>query len=106
MLGSSVQFIDELIDLIVNLDLGTGCRLSNCILSHGNHLVFENKGILPNSDHSPTIYRYTQATEEAIINSLFKAHDVTTYKGKVIKALPVDKVLEMLRAENKLPATK
>lgn len=60
MLGSSVQFIDELIDLIVNLDLGTGCRLSNCILSHGNHLVFENKGILPNSDHSPTIYRYTQ----------------------------------------------
>ena len=59
-----------------------------------------------NDDMTPIFMATIEATEEAIINSLFKAHDVTTYKGKVIKALPVDKVLEMLRAENKLPATK
>ena len=60
-----------------------------------------------NNDDMPPIFMATiEATEEAIINSLFKAHDVTGYNGKVHKALPVDKVLDMLRAENKLPAAK
>ena len=59
-----------------------------------------------NDDMTPIFMATIEATNEAIINSLFKAHDVTTYKGKVIKALPVDKVLDMLRAENKLPAAK
>ena len=59
-----------------------------------------------NDDMTPIFMATIEATEEAIVNSLFKAHDVTTYKGKVIKALPVDKVLDMLRAENKLPVAK
>ena len=56
-----------------------------------------------NDDMTPIFMATIEATNEAIINSLFKAHDVTSYKGEVIKALPVDKVLDMLRAENKLP---
>ena len=59
-----------------------------------------------NDDMTPIFMATIEATEEAIINSLFKAHDVTGYNGKVHKALPVDKVLDMLRAENKLPAAK
>lgn len=59
-----------------------------------------------NDDMTPIFMATIEATEEAIINSLFKAHDVTGYNGKVHKALPVDKVLDMLRAENKLPAVK
>ena len=46
------------------------------------------------------------ARECGLINSLFKAHDVTCYNGKVHKALPVDKGIDRLRAENKLPAAK
>lgn len=59
-----------------------------------------------NDDMTPIFMATIEATEEAVVNSLFKAKDVKGYDGKVTKALPVDKVLEMLRAENKLPADK
>ena len=59
-----------------------------------------------NDDMTPIFMATIEATEEAVVNSLFKAKDVKGYDGKVTKALPVDKVLEMLRAENKLPAAK
>lgn len=59
-----------------------------------------------NDDMTPIFMATIEATEEAVVNSLFKAKDVKGYDGKVTKALPVDKVLEMLRAENKLPAGK
>lgn len=59
-----------------------------------------------NDDMTPIFMATIEATEEAIINSLFKAHDVKGYNGKVTKSLPVDQVLDMLRAEGKLPAKK
>lgn len=59
-----------------------------------------------NDDMTPIFMATIEATEEAVVNSLFKAKDVKGYDGKVTKALPVDKVLEMLRAENKLPSAK
>lgn len=59
-----------------------------------------------NDDMTPIFMATIEATEEAVVNSLFKAKDVKGYDGKVTKALPVDEVLEMLRAENKLPAAK
>ncbi len=59
-----------------------------------------------NDDMTPIFMATIEATEEAIVNSLFKAHDVKGYNGKVTKSLPVDLVLDMLRAEGKLPAKK
>ncbi len=59
-----------------------------------------------NDDMTPIFMATIEATEEAIVNSLFKAHDVKGYDGKVTKSLPVDQVLDMLRAEGKLPAKK
>lgn len=59
-----------------------------------------------NDDMTPIFMATIEATEEAIVNSLFKAHDVKGYNGKVTKSLPVDQVLDMLRAEGKLPAKK
>ena len=59
-----------------------------------------------NDDMTPIFMATIEATEEAIINSLFKAHDVKGYNGKVTKSLPVDQVLDMLRAEGKIPAKK
>lgn len=55
-----------------------------------------------NDDMTPIFMATIEATEEAVVNSLFKAKDVKGYNGKVIKALPVDQVLEMLKAEGKI----
>lgn len=50
-----------------------------------------------NDDMTPIFMATIEATEEAVVNSLFKAKDVKGYNGKVTKALPVDQVLECSR---------
>lgn len=55
-----------------------------------------------NDDMTPIFMATIEATEEAVVNSLFKAKDVKGYNGKVTKALPVDQVLETLKAEGKI----
>ena len=55
-----------------------------------------------NDDMTPIFMATIEATEEAVVNSVFKAKDVKGYNGKVTKALPVDQVLEMLKAEGKI----
>lgn len=55
-----------------------------------------------NDDMTPIFMATIEATEEAVVNSLFKAKDVKGYNGKVTKALPVDQVLEMFKAEGKI----
>lgn len=55
-----------------------------------------------NDDMTPIFMATIEATEEAVVNSLFKAKDVKGYNGKVTTALPVDQVLEMLKAEGKI----
>ena len=55
-----------------------------------------------NDDMTPIFMTTIEATEEAVVNSLFKAKDVKGYNGKVTKALPVDQVLEMLKAVGKI----
>ena len=58
--------------------------------------------VVQNDDMTPIFMATIEATEEAIINSLFAAKDVTGFNGKTAKALPVDKVLEMMKKEGKL----
>ena len=45
---------------------------------------------------SPLFMAANEATEEAIINSLFAAETMTGKDGITIKALPVEKVLEIM----------
>ena len=58
--------------------------------------------VVHNDDMTPIFMATIEATEEAIINSLFAAKDVKGFNGKEVKALPVDKVMEMMKAHNKL----
>lgn len=51
---------------------------------------------LPNDYLSPLFLAVVEATEEAIYNSLFMAEDMKGQKGREIKALPLDKTLEIL----------
>ena len=60
------------------------------------------RNVVHNDDMTPSFMATIEATEEAIINSLFAAKDVKGFNGKEVKALPVDKVMEMMKAHNKL----
>ena len=51
---------------------------------------------LRNDEMSPLFLAVVEATEEAIYNSLFMAEDMVGQKGRVVKALPVDKTLKIL----------
>ncbi|HYW07690.1 MAG TPA: P1 family peptidase, partial [Longimicrobium sp.] len=56
---------------------------------------------LPNDVMSPLFQAVAEATEEAILNSLFRA-TTTTGNGTTVEALPVDRTLEILRRYNAL----
>ncbi len=53
--------------------------------------------LLDNGQMSPIFCATIEATAEALWNSLFMAKDTKGYKGREVKALPVDKVVEMLK---------
>jgi D-aminopeptidase len=53
--------------------------------------------LLRNDDASPCFMAAIEATEEAIINSLFAARTMTTSNGREVEQLPVGKVVELLR---------
>ncbi|GHA39539.1 D-aminopeptidase [Salinimicrobium marinum] len=54
------------------------------------------KEFVPNDRMSPLFMAAIEATEEAIINSLFMAESMTGFKGRTIKQLPVEEVLSLL----------
>lgn len=52
---------------------------------------------LRNDAMSPLFNAVIEATEEAILNSMFMAENMNGYNGHIIKALPVDKVIHILK---------
>ena len=56
---------------------------------------------LPNDALSPVFQAAAEATEEAILNSLFRATTVRS-RGTTVEALPLDRTLEILRRYNAL----
>jgi D-aminopeptidase len=52
---------------------------------------------LGNDAMTPLFQAVIETTEEAILNSMFRATSVTGYKGHHIEALPMDKVVEILQ---------
>lgn len=53
---------------------------------------------LRNSAVSPLFLAAVEATEEAILNSLFMAESMTGYSGNKMDALPIDRVMEILKS--------
>jgi D-aminopeptidase len=58
--------------------------------------VYRPKELLSNESMSPLFEAVIEATEEAIYNSMFKAHDVTG-NGHTVKALPLQETIELLK---------
>jgi len=59
-------------------------------------------GYLHNDFTSPVFMAAIEATEEAIINSLFAAKTTIGNNGSKIEALPIDKVISILKKYNRL----
>ena len=52
---------------------------------------------LPGDELSPLFLAVIEATEEAILNALFQAETMTGAGGRTVEALPVDRLLPLLR---------
>jgi D-aminopeptidase len=61
-----------------------------------------NLELLSNDAMSPLFLATIEATEEAILNSLFRATTMKGKEGRTVEALPIEKTLEILRKYNKL----
>ena len=61
-----------------------------------------NNALIQNDETSPLFMAAIEATEESIINSLFAAKTTIGRKGNKAEALPLDKVIPILKKYNRL----
>lgn len=66
-------------------------------LPHETRSSFDENKVLRNDDVSSLFMAAIEATEEAIVNSLFAADTMTGDQGHTVEKLPVDKVLDWLK---------
>lgn len=79
-------------DYVISFSTAEGVRIPYRI--EGDLLKQE---VVPNDLMSPLFMAAIEATEEAILNSLFMAETTTGYRGRTIEALPIEKVLPILK---------
>ncbi len=72
-------------------------------IPHQPDSTISHTPILHNDYTSPLFMAVIEATEEAILNSLFMATTQTGYKGRTIEALPINKIKELLKKYNRIP---
>ncbi len=73
-----------------------------CRIPYNSDNAVQTLPTLRNSAMTPLFLATIEATEEAILNSLFAAQTMTGRNGHEIKALPKKQVLEMLKAADKI----
>jgi D-aminopeptidase len=64
--------------------------------------MYQPKALLPNGSMSPLFEAVIEATEEAIYNSIFHAHDMTG-NGHTVKALPLEETIALLKKHGAIP---
>lgn len=64
--------------------------------------LFHSGTVLRNEAVSPLFLATIEATEEAILNSLFAAESMSGRDGHTVPALPLEKVLELMKKYNKI----
>jgi D-aminopeptidase len=69
---------------------------------HNAAQPIQTVSLLNNDVVTPLFMAAIEATEEAIINSLFTATSTTGFKGHAAEVLPKDKVLSILKKYNRL----
>jgi len=71
-------------------------------IPYSSQSMFQNSTVLRNNKMTPLFMAVIEATEEAIINSLFAAETVIKKNGRILEALPVEKVIEIMKKYNKI----
>jgi len=71
-------------------------------VAHRPSARIQNQISLGNDETSPLFLAVAEATEEAIINSLFMATTTRGFAGHVVEALPIDRTIEILKKYNAL----
>lgn len=71
-------------------------------IPHESTRSFDEQKVLRNDNVSPLFMAAIEATEEAIINSLFAAQTLTGDQGHHVESLPVDKVVDLIRKAGQL----
>ncbi|HLO37928.1 MAG TPA: P1 family peptidase [Lacibacter sp.] len=75
---------------------------ASVLIAHDSKTSTITTTVLRNDEMSPLFMAAIEATEEAIINSLFMAIDMKGKGGRTIEALPLDKVLPILKQYNRI----
>jgi D-aminopeptidase len=78
-----------------------GLARTGAAMSHGSGdyaIAFATtKGAVTDDAMGPLFDAAAEATEEAILDSLFRAQTTTGYRGHKVEALPIDRVREILK---------
>ena len=72
------------------------------LIPYSSDSKFNETKMLRNSVISPLFLATIEATEEAILNSLFAAETMTGKDGHKILSMPIDKVVEIMKKYNKI----
>jgi D-aminopeptidase len=86
---------------------GLGLARTGSVAHHGSGEIFvafstAHDGALQGRELDPLFAATVEATEEAVVNSLWAAPDVTGREGRVQRGLPHEETLEILRAHGAL----
>lgn len=69
-------------------------------IPHSTKSKYKNNKVLRNDKMSPIFMAAIEATEEAILNSLFMANTVTGYDNHTVQSIPKEKILKILHKYN------
>ena len=72
------------------------------LVPHSTNEKFLKNTFLSNDEISPLFMAAIEATEEAIINSLFMAETTNGKNGKIIESIPLEKIIPILKKYNKI----
>ena len=75
---------------------------SSVRIPHNNQTKLHTTSMLHNDDMSPLFMAAIEATEEAILNSMFKAETMKGKANRTVEALPLEKVLPLLEKYNRI----
>jgi D-aminopeptidase len=86
---------------------GLGLARTGSVAYHGSGEIFlafatGNERSMPDDGLNPFFEAAVDATEEAVVNSLWHAEDVTGRDGHTVRALPHDSTLELLAQAGRL----
>ncbi|WP_047244751.1 DmpA family aminopeptidase [Maribacter thermophilus] len=71
-------------------------------IAYEDDSMFKEEKLLRNDAISPLFLATIEATEEAILNSLFAARTMTGRDGHEIRSIPIDKIIPLMKKYNKI----